>query len=67
MGTGPVLYDERGAREQLGNIGRSKLFELLASGELRSVHIGRRRLIPATAIDEYAARLAKQSSEEVTA
>jgi len=57
MTSGPALYDERGTREQLGNIGRSKLFELLASGELRSVHIGRRRFVPAAAIAEYVERL----------
>jgi excisionase family DNA binding protein len=55
--TTPVLYDESGARTQLGNIGRSKLFELLASGELRSVHIGSRVFVPASAITEYVERL----------
>lgn len=38
-------------------IGRSKVFELLASGELRSVRIGRTRLIPESAIAEFIERL----------
>ncbi|MCQ4044483.1 helix-turn-helix domain-containing protein [Streptantibioticus rubrisoli] len=34
-------------------IGRSKLYELLASGEIESIHIGRSRKIPASALDDY--------------
>ena len=57
MTSGPALYDEPGARAQLGNIGRTKLFELVSRGELRSVHIGRRMFVTATAIAEYVERL----------
>ncbi|WP_315852157.1 excisionase family DNA-binding protein [Prescottella equi] len=45
-----------GVMEDLA-IGRSKVFELIESGELRSVKIGRRRLVPVNAIAEYIARL----------
>lgn len=38
-------------------VSRSKMFELLKSGEIRSVKIGRSRRIPAAALDEYVARL----------
>lgn len=38
--------------ERLG-IGRSTVFGLLASGELRSVKIGRRRLIPEAALVQF--------------
>jgi len=38
-------------------VGRTKMFELIASGELTSVRVGRRRLIPATAIRDYVDRL----------
>lgn len=38
-------------------IGRSKVFELIETGELRSLKIGRRRLVPTSAIAEYIERL----------
>lgn len=31
-------------------LGRTTIYEMLASGELRSVKVGRRRLIPASAL-----------------
>jgi excisionase family DNA binding protein len=34
-------------------VGRSTVFGLLASGELRSVKIGRRRLVPESALVDY--------------
>ncbi len=36
---------------------RTTLYALLASGQLRSVTIGRRRFVPREAIDEFIARL----------
>ena len=36
-------------------LGRSKVFELLAAGRLRSIAVGRRRLIPSGAIAEFIA------------
>lgn len=38
--------------ERLG-IGRSKTYEVLGSGQLRSVKVGRRRLVPESAIVEF--------------
>ncbi|MGW4774964.1 helix-turn-helix domain-containing protein [Nocardia sp. NPDC004278] len=38
-------------------IGRSKYYELIGSGELRSVKIGRRRFVTEQAIADYIARL----------
>jgi len=43
------------------SIGRSKVFELLAAGELASVKIGRRRLIPRQALDQYIERLREEA------
>lgn len=37
------------------SIGRSALYSLIGSGELRSIRVGRRRLIPAASIAEYIA------------
>ena len=39
-------------------LGRSKLYELLASGEIRSGKAGRRRLIPVDALREWVDSLA---------
>lgn len=36
------------------NIGRTRVFAAIAAGELRSVKLGRSRLIPAGALLEYA-------------
>lgn len=49
------------ACERLG-VGRSTVFELIRTGELHSVKIGRRRLIPETAITEYINRLVAGSA-----
>ena len=49
------------ARQRLA-IGKSKLWQLIQSGEIRSCKIGRARRIPVEAIDEFIAReLADQS------
>jgi excisionase family DNA binding protein len=39
------------------NLGRSVVFQLLASGQLRSVKVGRRRLIPESAIVDFISQL----------
>jgi excisionase family DNA binding protein len=54
------LHNIERARERLG-VGRSKVFELIASGELRSCRVGRRRLIPEQAIRDFVARLDEQA------
>ena len=41
-------------------IGRSKLYEFIAAGEIRTIRIGRLRKIPVAAIDEF---LATRESE----
>lgn len=50
----PVYPD---AGKALGGLGRTKVYELISSGELRTVKIGRRRFVPASAVEEYVARL----------
>lgn len=52
----PLLYKPESAAAHLG-IGRSKLFELIAAGEIETVQIGRSRRVPAEALEEYVARL----------
>ncbi|CAA9395470.1 MAG: hypothetical protein AVDCRST_MAG75-1808 [uncultured Propionibacteriaceae bacterium] len=51
-----VLYDVDEAAEAL-RLSRSALYELIRSGQLRSVKAGRRRLVPVAALTEYVARL----------
>jgi excisionase family DNA binding protein len=43
------------------SLSRSVLYEELRNGRLRSVHVGRTRLIPATAIAEYVALLEREA------
>jgi excisionase family DNA binding protein len=50
------LLPVEGVMAQLG-VGRSTVFELIANRQLRSVKIGRRRLVPQIAVDEFVATL----------
>lgn len=59
-----VLLTPEVAAERLA-CGRTKIYELLRSGELESVKVGRLRRIPEDAIAAYVAKLREQS--EVTA
>ena len=49
------LYSIPEACEALGGIGRSKVYDLIASGELSSLRVGRRRLVTAGAVREFIA------------
>ncbi len=51
-----LLYKPEAAADALG-IGRSKLFELIAAGDIETVQIGRSRRIPAEALAQYVDRL----------
>jgi excisionase family DNA binding protein len=44
------------------SLSRSVIYEQLRSGRLRSVHVGRTRLIPATAIADYVALLEREAA-----
>ena len=44
------------AMNMLG-IGKTKLYELIATGELETIHIGRRTLVLRTSIDDFVERL----------
>jgi excisionase family DNA binding protein len=54
--TDKLLLRPEEAAERLG-IGRTKLYELMAEGVIRSVHIGSCRRVPVTALDAYVAEL----------
>jgi excisionase family DNA binding protein len=57
-----LLYGVPEAAELTG-IGRSKLYEELAAGRIRSVKIGSRRLIPKEALTEFVEGLEDESCE----
>jgi excisionase family DNA binding protein len=44
------------------SIGRTQLFDLLRRGEIASVKVGRRRLIPVASLDAYLARLVAEQT-----
>jgi excisionase family DNA binding protein len=49
------LYSVDDARQALGGIGRSLIYTEMQAGRLRALHVGRRVLISASAIDAYIA------------
>jgi excisionase family DNA binding protein len=56
-----LLYSVEEAAQLLG-IGRTFMFELVATGQVASLKIGKRRKIPRSALDEYVARLASEQA-----
>lgn len=52
----PRAVSVEAAAELLG-VGRTTMFGLIRSGEVRTVTIGRRRLVPVTEVDAYVDRL----------
>jgi excisionase family DNA binding protein len=56
--TPALLHQVPEACRMLG-IGRSTLYELMSAGRLKSVTIGRRRLVPASEIERFAGELTK--------
>jgi excisionase family DNA binding protein len=57
-----TLLTAEEAADRLG-IGRTFMFKLIRTGEITSVQIGRLRRVPASAIQEYAARLVNTSTQ----
>ena len=51
--TTPVMLSIPQAAKQLG-VGTTKLKQLIASGQLKSVTLGRRRLVPSVALEAFA-------------
>jgi excisionase family DNA binding protein len=49
--TPPKLLSVEEAAKSL-NLSRAAVYKLLSDGSLRSIHIGRRRLVPASAIED---------------
>jgi excisionase family DNA binding protein len=51
-----LLFSPERAADKL-DVGRTTVYQLMASGELKSIKIGRSRRIPAAALEEYVGRL----------
>jgi excisionase family DNA binding protein len=56
----PLLYEVDEAAQAL-RLSRTRIYELIRSKRLRTVKLGRRRLIPVTALTEYVASLPEAS------
>jgi excisionase family DNA binding protein len=56
-----LLYSVDEAADLLG-IGRTFMFRLIATGEIDSLKIGRRRMIPSEALERYIERLRSASA-----
>ncbi len=48
------------------NLGRTKVYQLIASGELETVKVGGRRLIPAEAMSDWIAKLRGEDASHVS-
>jgi len=46
-----LLVSVRDARQMLGGVGRTKIYQLMDLGKLRSVSIGRRRMLVTASIE----------------
>ena len=44
------------------SLGRTKIYELIGNGALETVTLGRRRMIPAAALNEWVERLRRKCS-----
>jgi len=62
--SGKLLTPEEVA-DQL-RVGRTKVYELIASGKLRSVKIGRRRRVSPGALEEFIERSEREGEEVAT-
>lgn len=62
----PLLVSVEEAAAALG-IGRSKAYELIASGQLPFMRIGRRTLVPTKALSEWVDRLASATRLAIAA
>lgn len=56
------LFNVGDARSILGGIGTTKLYELVKTGELRPVHIGRRTFFRQTDLEVFIANLNEPAS-----
>ena len=56
-----LLLTITSTQEALDGVGRTKIYELIKSGDLRVVKIGRRTYVPRAELESYVARLSEVS------
>ncbi len=61
-GVRPLLLDVDEVATALG-LGHTKTWQLVASGEIFSVRVGKRRLVPFTSVEKYVADLIEKQEE----
>lgn len=61
---GKQLYRVTDAMDIL-SLSRSRIYELIRSGRLRTVKEGRTRLVPASAVADYVALLEREADRQV--
>jgi|BarGraNGADG00312_1021997.scaffolds.fasta_scaffold150171_2 excisionase family DNA binding protein len=52
-----LIYNETEARQMLGGLGRSKLYQLIANGSLTPTKIGRRTFFAADELERFVGAL----------
>ena len=57
----PMLLDIASVAQIIG-LGRSKTWELVSKGEIMSVRLGTRRLVPRDAVEKFVASLVAKSA-----
>jgi len=62
----PLLLSVEQAARRLG-VGRTTMFGLVGTGEVRSVMIGRLRRVPVQALTEYVHALSNQAADDSAA
>lgn len=55
----PMLHSIKGAREDLGGVGNTKIYDLINEGKLKKVKVGTRSFITDKSIRAYVAELEK--------
>ena len=58
----PIFTDVPGAKQALGGMGTTRLYELMKRGELKRVKDGARTLITVESLEAYAAKLVDQAA-----
>ncbi|MEU8386216.1 helix-turn-helix domain-containing protein [Streptosporangium sp. NPDC048865] len=62
MITGNKLLVSAGEASEMLGIGKTKIYELMASGELRSVKIGRSRRTPVEALTAFVSAIEQEAA-----